>query len=306
VNQSPKLGALMALVATLALGGCSAGTNGRPVATSGGERMRLAPDPAFAGAQIVVAFGDPSARLDRYRYEWRKNGAVIPETNAPTLEPAEFAKGDRIEVTALGPGAGEDRRMRADVRVINTPPTITRVTVMPPATSDRAELCAVPEAIDRDGDSLTYKYRWFRNGRVIEGETGPRIPMASLALGERVAVEVVANDGESDSPPVRGETAPLQNRPPHFTSQPVVPGPADSVYHYQAVAIDEDQDALRYELVGGPPGMVVEPNGEVSWNIPKGTARGGEYAITIRAVDSKGAAATQQFTFRLAPVAPKR
>jgi hypothetical protein len=146
----------------------------------------------------------------------------------------------------------------------------------------------------------------LRNGALMEAETGPSLPMDSLALGDQVAVEVVASDGESESPPVRGESAPLQNRPPRFTSQPVAPGPADSEFRYRAVASDQDQDPLRYELVSGPSGMAVNPDGNVIWTVPAGAGRRGEYAVTIRAADSKGGAATQQFTIRLDPPVAKR
>jgi hypothetical protein len=308
VIRRPAFQGVFAIACAFVFGGCSAGGNGRQAAVHGGEPIWLSPDPAFAGAQIAVVFKDPNLRPERCRYEWRRNGSVIPQASANALEPACFAKGDRVEVAVVDPGTGpgNERRLHANVRVVNTPPTILRVTVIPATTLDRAEFRAIPESLDRDGDSLTYAYRWLRNGTLIEAGTGPSLPMDSLAPGEQIAVEVVASDGESESPPVRGEAAPIQNRPPRFTSQPMSPDPADGVFRYRAVASHEGQDPLRYELASGPSGMVVNPDGNVFWTVPSGAGRRGEYAVTIRALDSKGDAATQQFTVRLNPPVAKR
>ncbi len=306
--RRPTFQGVVALACAFVLGGCSAGGDARQAAVHGDGQMSLSPDPAFAGAQITVVFKDRDLRPEQCRYEWRRNGTVIPQAGSNALEPALFAKGDRIEVSVVAPRTdpGKERRLRAEVRVVNTPPTILRVTVVPAATSDRAEFRAIPESLDQDGDSLTYAYRWSRNGTLMEAETGPSLPLDSLALGDQIAVEVVASDGESESPPVRGESAPLQNRPPRFTSQPAAPGPTDSEFRYRAVASDQDQDPLRYELVSGPSGMVVNPDGNVLWTVPAGAGRRGEYTVTVRAVDSKGGAATQQFTIRLDPPVAKR
>lgn len=301
-----KLPSLLLGVCALALGGCSAGPNGR---VAGGDNgVRLTPDPAFAGAQIAVVFEDPNLRADQCRYEWRRNGSLIPAARTSVLDPAFFARNDRIEVAVFEPGSGGEtgQRWHSDVRVVNTSPSLSRVTVTRSATLDGANLRAIPEALDRDGDPLTYRYRWFRNGVLMGAETGSSLPMASLAPGDRIAVEVVASDGESQSPPMRGEAAGVLNHPPHFTSQPTVPGPADRVFHYQAIATDEDGDSLRYERVIGPSGLVVDPNGDVSWRLPPIPERSGDYAIAIRALDSKGDAAVQQFTIRLAPPVPRR
>jgi hypothetical protein len=308
VIRRPTFHGVAVIACAFVLGGCSAGGSGRQAAVHGDGQVSLSPDPAFAGAQIVVVFKDRNLRPEQCRYEWRRNGSVIPQASSNALEPASFAKGDRIEVTAVVPRTdpGSERRLRADVRVVNTPPTILRVTVVPATSSERAEFRAIPESLDRDGDSLTYAYRWSRNGRLMEAATGPSLPLDSLALGDQIAVEVVASDGESESPPVRGESAPLQNRPPRFTSQPAAPGPADSEFRYRAVASDQDQDPLSYELVSGPSGMAVNPDGNVLWTMPAGAGRRGEYAVTIRAADSRGGAATQQFTIRLDPPVAKR
>jgi len=130
--------------------------------------------------------------------------------------------------------------------------------------------------------------------------------MSGLAVSDRIAVEVVASDGESGSPPLCSDAASIENRPPGFTSSPTAPAPADTVFQYQAVASDPDGDPLRYELAEGPPGVTVDPGGRVVWRLPSGASRSGEYSITLRSLDSKGAAATQRFSIRLGPPSARR
>lgn len=299
---------LLAIALALVVGGCSAAGKGNQAATRADDGLRLVPDPAFAGARLAVVFTDPNLRADRCRFEWRRNRYLISEARTEVLEPTHFAKGDRIEVAVVTSGVkpGEIRRLHALVEVANTPPTVTRVTVLPATTGGQAELRATPEAIDRDGDPLTFAYRWLKNGVPIAAASGAGLPIAALGLGDQITVEVVASDGESESPPVRGEAVPVENRPPQFTSQPAAPAPADTVFRYQAVAVDADRDPLRYELVKGPSGMVVNADGSILWALPALAQRGGEHAITIRALDTKGGEATQQFTIRLgSPIAKK-
>ncbi len=292
---------LVGLACLLLACGCSGSRNRTAASREGGGPVRLVPDPSFAGARITVVFADRSLRPEQCRFEWRRNGVPIPGSSGDALEPGSFARGDHIEVLVIVPGAegAPGRRLQAGVDVVNSPPTVMQVEVRPVLTSGRAELTAVPEAVDADGDSLTFAYRWFRNGQPIAPDAGAILPMKGLAVSDQITVEVVASDGRSTSPPLRSEAASVDNQAPEFTSSPTTPAPTDSVFRYQAAASDPDGDALHYELVAGPPGMTMTPAGQVTWRLPTGTDRNGEYSISLRALDPKGAAATQRFSLRL-------
>jgi hypothetical protein len=281
--------------------GCSGSRDRGAGSRDAGGPVRLVPDPSFSGARITVVFADRNVRREQCRFEWRRNGAPIPGSSGDALEPRWFSRGDRIEVVVVVPGAGggPERRIQAGVDVVNSPPIVMRVAVRPVLSSGRAELTAVPEAVDADGDSLTYAYRWFRNGQPFAPAAGAILPMKGLAVSDRIAVEVVASDGQSTSPPLRSDAASVDNQTPEFISDPATPTPADSVFQYQAVASDPDGDPLRYELVEGPPGMTMTPEGGVTWRLPTGADRSGEYSVGLRALDPKGAAATQRFSIRL-------
>ena len=292
---------LVGFACVLLVCSCSGSRERSTVPRGADGAVRLAPDPSFAGTRIAVVFADRNLRPEQCRFEWRINGRPIPAGSSGELEPRWFSRGDRVEVVVVAPGTGgaPERRIQAGVDVVNSPPTVMRVAVRPVLTSGRAELMAVPEAVDADGDSLTYAYRWFRNGQPFAPAAGAILPMKGLAVSDRIAVEAVASDGQDTSPPLRSDAASIDNQAPEFSSSPTTPAPADSVFQYQAVASDPDGDALRYELVEGPPGMTMTPEGRVTWRLPAGADRSGEYSVSLRALDPKGDAATQRFSIRL-------
>ena len=196
---------------------------------------------------------------------------------------------------------GAPQRLRAEIGVSNSPPTVTHVTMTFTTASGKAEVQTTVECLDPDRDHLEYAYRWFKNGTPIGGANEANLPASAFARGDRIAVEVVASDGASQSPAFRSEPLALDNHPPQFTSQPSAPGAADSTFHYKAVASDPDGDKLTYELVSGPDGMTVDTEGNVTWVLPQREQRRGEQSVVLRASDASGGQATQAFTIPLDP-----
>jgi hypothetical protein len=288
----------IAAALALAIGGCAA-PQGSPGGHAAGD-MRLVPDPAFVGTEIAAVFSDRTIDPERCRFEWSCDGFVIPGATGPRLEPGSFRKNKEVKLTAIvtGDSLTPERRFTAAVQVANTAPSITRVTILPSSASGQAQVLATPEVIDADGDPVTFRYKWFRNGSPLP-DTGPAIPIAAVSQGDHITVEATANDGTSDSAPVRSNDLPIDNRPPRFTSQPAAPGMKDDVFTYQAVAVDDEGDALRYELVSGPAGMNMSDSGTLRWTLPTGSDRKGEFPVTIRVVDPRGGEARQQFMVRL-------
>ena len=288
----------LAAVLALALAGCSAPPQSR--SAGHGNGMRVVPDPATVGTEIAVVFDDRTIDPERCRYEWRRDGFLIENATGPRLAPGSFARGNEVKVTAIlgGDSTGAEQRFTAGVTVVNTAPSITRVTVLPSSESGQAQVVATPEATDADGDAVRFRYRWFRNGRALP-DTGATLSIASLAQGDHVTAEAIASDGINESAPVRSNDLPIDNRPPHFTSQPTAPSLTDDVFRYQAAATDDEGDALRYELVSGPQGMSMDADGSLRWTLPTGSDRKGEFPVTIRVVDTKGGEARQEFKVRL-------
>ncbi|MFI5372847.1 MAG: Ig-like domain-containing protein [Candidatus Eisenbacteria bacterium] len=293
---------LLAVAGALAISGCSGHAGGRAGVTEQHSiGLRLTPDPANASARIAVVFDDPHLQPAQCRYEWRRNGSLIADASTDGLDPTHFSKNDQIAVavSAPDPAGGAVRTLTASVLVVNTPPKVVRVTLAFSTPSGAPEIQANVESVDPDGDAPTYTYRWLKDGAPIADASGSSLPLTHLARGDRVTVEVVARDDVSSSLPVRSEPMALDNRPPVFSSQPYAPRPTDVDFRYQATATDPDGDPLHYDLVDGPPGMLVDSSGSVYWLLPTGSLRHGDYPVRIRATDSKGGEATQDFTVHL-------
>jgi len=293
-------------VACLLAAGCSAGGNGlRASGHSGG--IRLTPDPAYASARIAVV-SDGGWDLSRSTIHWSRNGQEIPNESGPELSPSSFLKGDviAVDVTASDPATGVRHSANASVQVVNTPPRLTRVTLTLSSNDSEPVLQANAECADPDGDTPRFTYRWLRNGSAIDGPAGSTLPVSAVKRGDQIVAEVVASDGTSSSPPLRSEPLTIADAPPQFTSAPAAPGPSSPTFEYQAVAADPDGDPVTFELVSGPDGMVVDPHGHVSWTLPTGDQRRGDFPVRIRVSDGRGGEATQDFTVHLdpAPAAP--
>jgi len=295
---------VLALLGCGLLAGCGSRAETRTAAGASGRlAVALSPDPANSASQITAVFAGARGRDAKATFEWRRNGSVISGAAGDRLDPSFFSKNDEIEVAVryLDPADASERHLRARVRVENTPPRITRVTLAASTASGSALLAANVESADPDHDAPTYAYRWLKNGGWVEGATGSSLPLSGLARGDQVVVEVSAHDAASASAPVRSDPFLVDNRPPVFTSQPLSPRASDAAFQYQAMAADPDGDPLRYEVVSGPAGISVDRSGNVFWMLPKGDQRGGEFPVRLRATDSKGGEAIQDFTVRLQP-----
>ena len=139
--------------------------------------------------------------------------APDPRRDRDTLNLASAGNGDRgdklrVEVYATdGRGAASDA-VEAKVTVADTAPTAGTVTITPTPPSTNDVLTAVPAGFaDIDGDTLTYRYQWLRNGTPIAGATNRKLDLAVAGngdFGDSIAVDVRADDGFGGlSPPVR-------------------------------------------------------------------------------------------------------
>lgn len=297
---------LIVIACALVVTGCSPASKHAAIAAGG--PIRLSPDPAFANARLAVEFGESAPDPSTCRFEWRRNGALISGASTAELEPSRFVRGDRIAVRVLAqaPEAAEPQAWNAEVQVANSPPRLAGVSIVNEGTAGSAALKATVACSDPDGDATHLEYEWTRNGSPIRGAHGPSLQSVDLERGDRIVVTVVADDDREKSPPAASDAFVVENRAPSFTSQPVAPGVRDEVFEYHAMAVDPDGDALHFELVRGPDGMIVTSGGDVHWTLPSGAQRPGEHAVALRATDANGGEAVQEFTIRLdAPLAAR-
>ena len=129
------------------------------------------------------------------------------------------------------------------------------------------------DAIDTNGDTLNYELLVAPNGMVVDPETGLISWTTTPDDIANHAVVLQVSDGRGGTALQTFTLAVIEeppNRPPIFTSTPVVDAAVNLPYVYDADAIDPDQDApLIYDLKIGPEGLSVDPTtGEVNWTPP--------------------------------------
>ncbi len=181
------------------------------------------------------------------------------------------------------------------VRSGNTPPNITS---KPPTQAAVGKLYNYAvEATDPDGDTLTYSLDTAPAGMGIDPATGvvQWAPTAGQVGAQQVIIDV--DDGHSGGV-LQGYTVVVSstagNRPPAFTSTPVLTATVNQPYSYQAAAADPEGDALHFSLINFPAGMTVNAtSGLVQWT-PDTTELGAK-AVLLEVADSAGNVATQNF-----------
>lgn len=296
MNSSHLARGLAAATLVLGLAGCS----GHADRQSGSSAVRLSPEPATVTSQLSVVVEASYVDPVQCVYRWRRNNQAVPGAAGPVLDPDKFRKGDVVAVDVAVPAREGQaaQTLSAEVRVADAPPVVRDARVAVDLASGGLELVATADCADPDGDPLNVTYRWFRNGQPL-ADAGPRLSAASFARGDQVTVEAVASDGEQKSQPRRSDEFVLKNRAPRFSEQPTSLSAAEGSFRFQAKATDPDGDAIKFELVQGPAGMTVTPDGTIDWAVPARDVRQPEYPVTIRATDSNGGQATQDFTIRL-------
>lgn len=135
--------------------------------------VRIEPAAPTSGDTIVgipEGWNDPDpADMPDYLFAWFVNGMAIPAASSPQLMPGSVVRGDllRLDVTPVDSSGSGPVVSSPVVTVLNSPPTTPQITIQPatPTLTDNLTCILSTPATDPDGDSVTYRYGWMRNGR---------------------------------------------------------------------------------------------------------------------------------------------
>ncbi|MFO0582932.1 MAG: FG-GAP-like repeat-containing protein [Anaeromyxobacter sp.] len=242
-------------------------------AVPGAPRVALEPArPAVTAplrAVLVEQAKDADGDALRYRHRWTRDGLpfALPDgsegsqrppywTSTTEVPAKELKKGQRwaVEVQA-GDGEAFGPSAAADTTVVNSPPPQPAVALRPERPRRMDGLAAeVRQPPDADGDVLTLRYTWTRDGQKVDVPPDEaQIARGTPRRGQRWAVEVVALDGEAESPPARAEVV-IADTPPgpvgvalceNATGGTVPTGTVPEV-RVTRPATDADGDAVSY------------------------------------------------------------
>ena len=184
------------------------------------ETVVVTPSPAVVTNTLtctVIGLSDPDGDQPTFRLNWLVNGDLVDGETEDQLRPGPFAKHDQVICRATPNDGFQDGPPRSSdpVPVLNTIPVIGRATVQ--GTAIDAALwfrCDAHEVVDIDQDPVTFRYRWFKNGADVPGETLQIIAGAGFAFDDNVQCEVRPHDGEEYGAPVLSPVLNVQNTPP--------------------------------------------------------------------------------------------
>jgi hypothetical protein len=88
------------------------------------------------------------------------------------------------------------------LEVLNNPPTAPEVRIDParPVTTSTLQAVIIRPGTDIESNLLTYTYRWFRDGELVEGLTKESVPYERTSRGQNWSVEVRTFDGDDEGP----------------------------------------------------------------------------------------------------------
>ena len=156
----------------------------------------------------------------------------------------------------------------------------------------------VPGTFDPDGDTPHFTLLSGPAGASFDRATGAITWATSSSGVGSQAVALRVDDGRGGSAEQDFTIAVLSgvpDRPPIFTSTPVVDAFVGTPYAYQATAFDPDFDPLTFSPNGTlPAGMIETPAGLVSWT-PK-AADLGPHPVSLLVSDGRGGTATQSYS----------
>jgi RHS repeat-associated protein len=215
----------------------------------------------------------------------------------------------------LNPGDTTGMRRLAFFNPNRTPFTYDLVVLgqlnRPPAFTTQPNTEAIPDvpyvyqaaATDPDGDPLHFTLLTGPAGMAVDAATGKVTWSPQQADLGTHTVALRVDDGRGGTAEqdfiVNAIVAP-PNRPPVFTSTPVVDANVATLYTYQATASDPDGgETLTFSVVSGPQGLHVDgSSGLVTWMPSVGQL--GTDSVTLQVDDGRGGAATQAYTIAVA------
>ena len=250
--------------------------------------IQIDPDEPTAGETVsaVVEASDAEGEPVFFRYVWTLDGKDAG--NSSTLSLRSLPKGTEIEVTAIAnDGKGDSAPAHAYATLRNAAPFIQQVVIEHgrKLTADD-QIVVRPEALDRDGDPVSFRYEWSVNGRQVR-ETGPILSTDGLRRGDSVQVTVIATDGEDESDRFAPSPVLLVNAAPQIVSKPGGFSD-DGVFRYEVAANDPDGDRiLRFSLENPPSGMSIDAaTGRMAWSPQPDQL--GAHSVTVIVEDAAG------------------
>lgn len=224
---------------------------------------------------------DPDYDALTWTYSWSLNGSVVSGQTGSSLN-GGFVYNDSITCTATADDGSDSTSLTsASVLVLNTPPTISGVSISPNVATAAVELtCGYANASDDDGQTVTVSYAWTIDGNAAG--TGATLAAGSGSRGQTATCTATPNDSVADGTPSSASLI-FANTPPAVTNvviTPTAPAAGESLT-CNATGSDLDNDSLTWAYSWSVDGSVF-----TGQSLTSGAASGQTVTCTATASDS--------------------
>jgi hypothetical protein len=266
-----------------------------PDTTPQGFALRLIPENPDVLTGIRASLSMPGGRekVTMERVHWYINGSEVALEN-PQLPGTSYRRGDVVSARA------EVRRQEGEF--ILSAPAVTVQNALPEAVSaDFSTLVPVAGDIvrvytsgrDPDGDGVTFRYHWYANDKLVEGEPGDSFRVRKGMKGMWIQAEVQAFDGIAEGSRLRTPKVRVLNAPPVVDQVEI--GGDGTKFTAIVRASDPDGDSLVILAKSLPPGAALIGN-TLNWDAAA-VLPGTEMPVVLRISDGDGGEI--EYSFRL-------
>lgn len=258
------------------------------------------------GLEVVVLTDatDDDGDAVTYNYQWYKDSALMSGYTLATVAATHTSKGEvwMVEVTATD-GEDEGAPATASVTVLNSPPSISGVSLSPSAPTTVDTITCTPSGwSDADDDAEGYRYAWTVNGSAVSGDSATLA--GAFRKNQRVVCTVTPWDGEEEGDPVSSSAVTVVNSPPEapeIAIDPTYPVTTDDLVVVDSVsAYDADGDTLTTTYVWKKNGAVV--SGRTTDTVPaSATTLEETWSVTVTVDDGDDSASSAEASARIWP-----
>jgi len=144
-----------------------------------------------------------------YTWRWFVNDRLVPGETSVRLDGKAFNRDERVRAEASASDGTRSSAAKSSevVTVKNTPPTSVSTFLTDPEGGFVPLQCVVVgQSQDIDGDKVTYRFQFTRNGTHYRGEqlqtlfASDTVPAAELHADDRWSCKVTPTDGDRDGP----------------------------------------------------------------------------------------------------------
>ncbi|WNO11572.1 putative Ig domain-containing protein [Teredinibacter sp. KSP-S5-2] len=239
-----------------------ANTNDMPAITS--EPVQTAQRGQQYSYQVLVTDPDVGDVIS-YSLNIAPQGMSISTAGLITWTPTQASTSPSAVEVVVNDLSGAADQQNFAITIANSNPQITSTS--PASVGETQTYSYQVVASDSDGDALTYSLANAPQGMSVDSVSG--MVQWPTALGDQgtysFTISVSDGVGGSTSEAVSLQVTPRVNTAPVIQSSPALRVVEDSLYSYQVVANDAENDPISFSLSSAPAGMQISQSGSLSW-----------------------------------------